>query len=46
MAVHNKHFHGDGPSSSLLLSNEPEGERLSKIQRTSISVPRFQIIIM
>ncbi len=38
MAVENKRCRGDGPSSSLLSSSGPEGERLSKI--VYISIPR------
>ncbi len=39
MAVENERCHGDGASSLLLSSSGPEGERLSKIQCISISVP-------
>ncbi len=44
MAVENKRCRGDGPSSSLLSSSGPEGERLSKILCISIPVQWFQTV--
>ncbi len=41
MAVENKRCCGDGPSSSLLSSSGPEGERLSKIRNSYITGSRF-----
>ncbi len=44
MAVEIKRCRGDGPSSSLLSSSGPEGERLSKILCISIPVQWFQTL--